>query len=102
MAGIEYGATGVTVDVCPLGHGVWLDKDEFAKIIQALSEELAGTSANEYLKASLAEAGELFTGPESLPSEWRDLRGVLRLLNLRFFAEHPKLARFTSSVPVIG
>ncbi len=102
MAAVQYGTTGVAVDVCPVGHGIWLDQGEFPRIIEALTEQVTGTSAGDYLKASLHEAGELFTSPESFASEWRDLRAVLRLLYLRFFMEHPGLTNITSSTPVIG
>jgi hypothetical protein len=41
--------------------------------------------------ASVKEAGELATGPESLTSEWKDFQSVLRLMQCRFFVERPGL-----------
>lgn len=92
MAAIEYGESGVEVDVCLKCKGIWLDGGEFQKIIEALTEELDTKTAAEYMKASLEEAKEIITGPEGFISEWRDFLTVLRMLEYRVFAENPKVA----------
>ncbi len=92
MAAIGYGDTGVTVDVCPDGHGVWLDAGEFEAIITALEGEVAAKDVSDYVRASLAEARELVTGDEGFVSEWKDFLTVNRLLQYRVLAENPKLA----------
>jgi len=99
LVAIRYGSTKETVDYCKFCRGVWLEKGEFQRIIQALTEQLMQTSATDYLRASLGEAKELFTGPESFLSEWRDLEAVLRLLQLRFFVEHPTLMATLTGMP---
>ena len=99
LAAIQYGSTKVTVDCCQKCRGIWLDRNEFNRILEALTEELTSKSAAEYLKASLEEAQELFTRPESFLSEWRDLKAVLRLLQLRFFVEHPRLTSIIMGIP---
>ena len=91
MITIDYDQTGIEIDCCPQCRGVWLDKGEFAGIIAALQQEAAGMDVSDYLKASLNEAEELLTGPESFASEWRDFTKVLRLLQYRLFAEKPGL-----------
>jgi len=99
MVGIEYGTTHVTLDYCPACRGVWLDGGEFQNIIKALTHEVSSKSAREYVQASLREAGELLTGSESLPSEWRDLRSVLKLLQQRLFIERPELLGIVLGLP---
>lgn len=99
---VQYAGTPVTVDYCVGCRGVWLDKGDFANTIQCLEEALTTMSASEYLRASLAEARELVTGPESFLSEWRDLRAVLRLMRFRFFVEHQGLTTLVSRIPRIG
>lgn len=91
MVAVDYDQTGVEIDCCPQCHGVWLDKGEFVKIIEALQQELAAKDVSDYAAASLAEATELFTGSESFTSEWKDFTTVLRLLQYRLFAEKPRL-----------
>jgi len=81
----------VVVDYCPECKGIWLDTDEFEAIIKSLTDELLDKSFSDYIKASLEEAKELIIGPESFISEWKDLATVLRMLEYRFFAEHPTL-----------
>jgi hypothetical protein len=79
------------VDFCLQCQGVWLDANEFQKIIEELSEELTAKTASEYLRASLKEAKEIITGPETFISEWRDLKTVMRMLHYRVLAENPKV-----------
>jgi Zn-finger nucleic acid-binding protein len=91
MVVIDYDTTTVRVDFCLQCQGVWLDAYEFQKIIEELSRELTAKTVSEYLRASLKEAKELITGPETFISEWRDFRAVIRMLHYRIFAENPKL-----------
>lgn len=91
MVAIDYGDTGVEIDYCPQCQGTWLDEGEFEKIIGSLDSELATKSISDYIKASLEEAKELITGPESFISEWKDFTTVLRMFQYRFFIENPKL-----------
>ena len=92
LAAVEYGDTGVTVDFCTRCRGVWLDEDELGRIVDRLSEELLDKDVSEYLRATLAEAKELITGPEGRLSEWRDLATVLRFLQYRVLSEHSRFA----------
>ena len=91
MAGILYGKTGIEVDHCVKCKGIWLDGGEFKKIIEALTDELETKSALEYVKASLGEAIEIFAGPESFLSEWRDFLTIMTMLEYRVLAENPEL-----------
>jgi Zn-finger nucleic acid-binding protein len=91
MAAVNYGDTGVEICVCSKCQGTWLDSGEFEKIIACLHEELETKTTSDYVRESLAEAKEVFTGRESPASEWKDFTTVLRLFEFRFFTEHPKL-----------
>ncbi len=93
LVAIEYGDTGVAIDCCNGCRGVWLDADEFGKIIAHLSQDLLTTESSEYLRASLEEARELVTGPESFLSEWKDFVTVLRMLQYRLLGENPGFGR---------
>ena len=82
----------VEIEYCTLFEGTGLDIGEFQAIIELLSEELLTKSFSEYIKSSLQEAKEIFTGPEGFISEWRDLLTVLKFMELRLLAENPTLA----------
>lgn len=99
MVAVQYGSTGVTIDCCENCHGIWLDRGELDGIVNALTAELRSKDVGDYARASLEEARELFSGSESLTSEWRDLRSVLRLLQLRFFVDHPTLLGVVRGIP---
>jgi Zn-finger nucleic acid-binding protein len=92
MATISYATTGVVVDYCVEGHGVWLDKGEFQAIIEALEKEIVSKNISDYIAASLEEAKEIVTGDEGFISEWKDFLTVSRLLQYRVLVENPKVA----------
>jgi len=93
LVSIDYDRTGVEVDFCARCRGVWLDSGELEKIIVNLSEELLTKDVSDYVRASLEEARELVTGPESVVSEWRDLSTVLRMLSYRLLSDNPTVGR---------
>jgi Zn-finger nucleic acid-binding protein len=99
LVGIEYGAARVVVDACAACHGIWLDKGEFQRILEALLEETSRKDVGDYLRETIEEARELLTGNEAFLTEWQDLRAVLKLLQLRFFVEHPRLLSLVSGMP---
>ncbi len=91
LVAIEYADTKTEIDYCPACKGTWLDKGEFKKIIDALTDELLTKTFSEYLKASIEEAKEIVTGPEGFISEWKDFTTVLRMMQFRLFVENPNL-----------
>ncbi|MHC4149297.1 MAG: TFIIB-type zinc ribbon-containing protein [Planctomycetota bacterium] len=91
LVAVDYGDTNVEIDYCPHCKGSWLDKGEFKAIIEALTNELLTKTFSEYIKASIEEAKEIVTGPESFLSEWKDFTAVCRMMQYRMFVENPKL-----------
>ena len=98
LAIIGYGKTGVSVDYCPDGHGLWLDKGELDAIIARLDAEANSKTVSEYVTASLGEAKEIVTGGEGFASEWKDFASIVRLLEYRILSEHPTLASLISAL----
>ena len=95
---VDYGSASVEVDYCPSCQGIWLDENEFKKIIASLEQELTSRSFSDYIKSSLEEAKEIIAGPESFVSEWKDFATVLRMMHYRMFVENPKLLEFVTAV----
>ena len=98
MATISYGDTGVPIEYCKEGHGIWLDKGEFQSIVEALDLESETMDSNEYAKASIDEAKDLIVGDEGFLSEWKDFHTVSRLLQYRVLVENPKLAELLTAL----
>lgn len=92
LMALDYDNTGVVVEYCISCQGLWLDKGEFDKIIQALHHRSLEQTIGEYLRAALEETKEVLTGPEPLAEELRDARMVVRLLQCRICSYQPKLA----------
>jgi Zn-finger nucleic acid-binding protein len=86
---LDYDNTNIEIAYCANCQGVWLDKDELKKIIDALEEEILIKSMNEYVHATIEEAKELITGSESFISEWKDFTTILRFVQYRFLTNHP-------------
>ena len=89
MTFLEYMDSKAMIEKCDVCKGVWLDKDEFEKIIKYLENKVVSTPASEYRKAVLKEAEEIFTGPESKISEIKDFFAVLKFFEIRLIVEHP-------------
>jgi Zn-finger nucleic acid-binding protein len=102
LVAILYGNTEVEVDCCPSCRGLWLESGDFAAIIGALTAELLNKPFAQYVKASLNEAKEILAGPESVQSEWKDFKTVLRLMQYRLLSENPRLSRALSDVQASG
>jgi hypothetical protein len=88
----------VVIDYCPACRGTWLDKDEFKRIVDSLEKEVVTKSFPGYIQEAVKEGAEVLAGPEAFPSEWKDLATVLRLMQYRFFTEHPTLLTAVLSV----
>ena len=90
---LDYDKTKIDIDFCSSCSGVWLDKGELRKIINALEKELLTKSLDDYVKSTLNEAKELIAGPESFISEWNDFSTVLRFLQYRILIHSPKIQK---------
>ncbi len=88
---LDYDNTKIEIDYCTNCQGIWLDKNEFIKIIESLEEEIITKSMDDYVKATIEEAKELLTGTESFISEWKDFTTILRFLQYRFLTNHPTI-----------
>jgi Zn-finger nucleic acid-binding protein len=91
MVSIEYGKSKVIINYCQSCKGTWLDKEEYKNIIDALEQELLTKSFPDYIKETIKEGVEIFTGSESFISEWKDFSNVQRFMQYRLFVEHPAL-----------
>lgn len=91
MKVLEYADSRVTIDVCPSGHGEWLDDKEFNKIIKYLEAVVVNKSASEYFKETTTEFKEVVTGKEGLVSEVKDFLAVTKLYQNRIGAENPEV-----------
>jgi Zn-finger nucleic acid-binding protein len=93
LVGVRYAETPVEIDCCPACKAIWLEEGEFVAIVDSLKAEVVSKPFSQYVKASLQEAAEIITGPESLSSEWKDFRTVLRLAQYRLLAENSRAAK---------
>jgi Zn-finger nucleic acid-binding protein len=97
--GVKYGSSGIKVDICNLCQSLWLDRGEFAKIIDYLKKEKSHQLLKHYAKNVLQEGVEMFWGPEDFPSEVKDFAVILKLLNYKFTAQHPAISQLIAGLP---
>ena len=90
---LDYDTTKVKINFCAQCEGIWLDKKVLNKLINALEEELLTKSLGDYTKATLKEAKEILTGPETFLSEWKDFTTILRLLQYRILSLKPTVIK---------
>jgi Zn-finger nucleic acid-binding protein len=91
LTSIQDRKSNTEISICTLCKGTWLSTGQFLKLINALLDEADQKSAPEFVKISLQQAKEMLKNPDSIISEWQDLKTVLKLLKHRIFIEHPKL-----------
>ncbi len=96
---IKYGNTNVMVDICLDCHGIWLDKEELDKIISELKEKVNSETIPEYINDLGKEISELLSHPGKADVELRHIAIVMKLLEYRFLAQHPKIAEIISALP---
>ncbi len=95
----SYGDSDIKVDLCNVCQGIWLDRGEFKKIIQYLKEKGSYEVLHHYVKSLSQEFREIFIGPETLKEEIDDFLTILKLLNYKFTAQHPNIAKTISQLP---
>lgn len=91
MEVLNYDDSRVEIDFCTKCNGIWLDKKEFESIIKYLENAILTKSLGDYVKATIEEAKEILTGPESFISEWKDFSTILRFLQYRILVANPKI-----------
>ena len=96
---VNYGDSDIGVDICNKCKGIWLDEGEFKKIISYLKNKVNTQDLSEYLKHTLEEAKEIFTGPEGLTSEIEDFLIVTKLLQYRLCSQHPVITGIITNLP---
>lgn len=96
---VEYGESGVTVDLCHVCAGMWLDDGEYRAILDYLRAKVAQENVEGYLSHLWEEAAEIVAGPESMPSEFQDFLIVQRLLAYHLFARMPFLSSLVAQLP---
>lgn len=96
---IKYGPADVMVDVCLACQGVWLDRDELEKILAALRDKVNRETLPEYLRDLEGELKDLFLAPEHSKEDLRNIAILMKLIEYRLAAQHPKIAEITSELP---
>ena len=96
---IKYGSTDIMVDICLNCHGIWLDKNELDKIISELKQKINSETIPEYLNDLSGEVKELIVHPDQAEIELRHIMILMKLLEYRFLAQHPKISEITSVLP---
>ena len=97
---VNYGNSGIEVDVCNMCQGIWLDRGEFKKIIKHLKDKANFEILNNYIKNLFQEFKEVFTGPETLKEEIIDFLTILKLLKYKFATQQPLISKIISELPL--
>lgn len=96
---IGYGDSNIAVDLCDVCKGIWLNREEFEKIIKYLKKRGANEVLENYYKALIKQGIEVFTGPETFREELQDFLTLLKLFNYKFATQHPLITTIILSLP---
>jgi Zn-finger nucleic acid-binding protein len=96
-----FGSSRVVVEWCPQCQGIWLDHQEFSRIIEHLGEKLDQLSSADVRSKLVAELREIWHGDTDLVSGLRDVGATLSaFVNIAVF-EHPRLCRWLAGLPPV-
>lgn len=97
---LTYSGSKVSIETCPRCEGIWLDHDEFKKIIDYLEKIVVTDTSGDYAKETLNAFVEILNGPEDSASEIKDFLSVLKLADMRLGAEHPHITYALINFPI--
>lgn len=95
---LTYRDSGVAIDKCSRCRGVWLHHGEFEKIVEYLENKILNEPASEYARDTVKQLIEIFNDPPHVGLEIKDFFVVLKLLEERFGAEHPRIAQAARNI----
>lgn len=95
---VNYGDSGVEVDICNICQGVWLDRGEFRKIMDYLKAEGKEKVLKNYFQNIIEEALEVFTGPENFRSEIADFLAIMKILNYKLMVQHKVISQIILAI----
>ena len=98
MNSMTYRNSKVIIDLCDKCKGVWLDQNEFEKIVKYLKDLMWGKPSEEYSAELAKQFLDMLSHPTHLIAELKDFFVVLKLLELRIMAEHPALAKAVAAI----
>jgi Zn-finger nucleic acid-binding protein len=95
-----YSNSKIVIDFCSKCQGIWLDYNEFEKIVEYLENMVVTNTSEEYAKEALRQFTEILNGEELKSSEFRDLLTILKLGETRLSAEHEKITAVLTFFPI--
>ena len=98
MNSMTYRNSKVVIDLCRECRGVWLDQDEFAKIVGHLKTLMWEKPSGEYTSELGKQFLDILSHPTHILSEVKDFFVVMKLLELRMISEHPDLAKAVEAI----
>lgn len=98
MRSLTYEDSKVVIDKCNKCESVWLDNQEFEKIIKYLEHIVISKPASEYDNEVVKEFAEILTGPESTISEIKDFLSVMNFFTIRLAVENPWTITVSESI----
>ena len=92
MSSLKYSKSNIIIDKCMVCEGVWLDPGEFPKIIQYIENVINSETARDYSIDTFNQFIKVITGSGNVGAEIKDLMALVKLLEMRIAAEHPKFS----------
>jgi Zn-finger nucleic acid-binding protein len=99
MYEVRYGDSDVKLDVCNVCKGIWVDRGEFRGIMEYLRATGTYEVLHSFTITLVAEAWEIFSGPEFVREELHDVVALLKMLRYKFAAQHPMISQVILGLP---
>ncbi|HVA63458.1 MAG TPA: zf-TFIIB domain-containing protein [Terriglobales bacterium] len=94
------GKSSIAMDWCPRCHGIWLDQEEFAEMVEYLKREMGALRPEEMRARALQELKAVWSGgAEGRLEELLDAKATLGVLINATILQHPALAAICLGAP---
>lgn len=97
---LNYGDSNIEIEACKECNGIWLDKNEFEKIMEYVKEQADYEILHNYVRNLIQEGKEIVTGSEGLKSELADVLLLVKLFQYKFLTQHPGLSQVLINLPL--
>ncbi len=97
---LTYSDSKVAIERCSICLGIWLDHNDFKKIIVYLENKVVTESSGDYAKEMVEQFTQIINGPENLASELKDFLTVLKLAETRLGVEHANISYALVNFPI--
>ncbi len=101
LSSLDWDNSHIVIDICKKCNGIWLDRDEFQKVVKYIDDTADRDILYKYKETLKKQIEEIFTGPKHVTTEIHDVLTVLNMFQYKLMVQSPKLGDTLVNIPVV-